>query len=401
MTRSSEGPSRIEHGFTLVELLVAVLIAMTVIAAVLGMASQGQRIFRAQAEQADLQQRARVAVDVLRQDLLMAGAGTYAGPARGPLNDAIAPVMPYRAFGDVPDPARGVFFRRDAMSIVYVSATSAQSTLAAVLPPGSVDASLSAMPNCPEATATQVCGFEVGSRAMVYDDSGQWDVFTVDQTSAGVATLRHRGTPAAAYESGSAIVEVKLATYYLKVDTTTGTSQLMRFDGWASDQPVVDDVVALRFDYFGEAEPPRRTAIALDSQPGPWTTYGPKPPAIGADGGAWAAGENCTFLVVAGAHVPRLPTLAEGGRAPVELTPDLLTDGPWCPNAAASNRFDADLLRVRKVRVSMRLQSAIVALRGPAGPLFSRGGIAGAADMYVPDLHVQFDVTPRNLFIGR
>src|SRR5262245_58297237 len=79
MMRSAEGRSRIEQGFTLVELLVALLIAMTVVAAVLGVASQGQRIFRAQTDQADLQQRARVAVDVLRQDLLMAGAGTYAG----------------------------------------------------------------------------------------------------------------------------------------------------------------------------------------------------------------------------------------------------------------------------------------------------------------------------------
>ena len=53
----------------------------------------------------------------------MAGAGTYTGPALGALNNVLAPVMPYRAFGDTPDQARGIFHRTDAISFLYVPST--------------------------------------------------------------------------------------------------------------------------------------------------------------------------------------------------------------------------------------------------------------------------------------
>jgi hypothetical protein len=79
----------------------------------------------------------------------------------------------------------------------------------------------------------------------------------------------------------------------------------------------------------------------------------------------------------------------------------MLTDGPWCPDSISPNRFDADLLRIRRIRVSLRVQSGLASLRGPAGTLFARGGTARAGDRYVPDLTVQFDVTPRNMNLGR
>jgi len=76
-------------------------------------------------------------------------------------------------------------------------------------------------------------------------------------------------------------------------------------------------------------------------------------------------------------------------------------DGPWCPDATFSNRFDADLLRIRRVRVNLRVQVAPSSLRGPAGLLFTRGGTANAAERYVPDQEVSFDITPRNMNLGR
>jgi hypothetical protein len=85
----------------------------------------------------------------------------------------------------------------------------------------------------------------------------------------------------------------------------------------------------------------------------------------------------------------------------VELTAAVLTDGPWCPNSLTPNRFDADLLRIRRVRVIVRVQSALASLRGPAGALFLKAGTARAGDRYVPDLEVQFDITPRNMNFGR
>jgi hypothetical protein len=160
-------------------------------------------------------------------------------------------------------------------------------------------------------------------------------------------------------------------------------------------------VVALEFRYFGVTQPPQLTGAPLDVTPGPWTTYGPAPPPIGLNRGSWPAGENCVFAVVNGLHAPRLTTIAPGGLTLVELTSSMLTDGPWCPDSTSTNRFDADLLRVRRIHVSLRVQSALASLRGPAGILFAHGGIARAGDRYVPDLVTQFDITPRNLNLAR
>jgi len=391
-----------ETGFTLVEVLLSSLVTLIVVGAAFGLMSPAQRAFQAQPEASDVQQRVRVGVDSLRKDLVMAGAGTYSGPAAGPLNYFVAPLMPYRAFGSSADQAQGVHFRPDAISFLYVPSTPKQTRLLAPLAPGALDIQIETLPNCPAPAQQQVCGFTVGDRLMLVDDGGNWDVFSVDVVVNGAAYLQHRGQPVIArYAAGSQVSEVRLGTYYLKTDVAAGTSQLMRYDGSVTDLPVVDDVVGLEFRYFGDAEPPRLTGVPLDASPGPWTTYGPAPPAIGLSRGAWPAGENCTFMVSNGLQAPRLATIGAGGLAHTELTAAMLTDGPWCPDALSPGRFDADLLRIRRVHVTLRVQSALASLRGPAGTLFTRGGTARDGDRYVPDLGVQFDVTPRNMNLGR
>lgn len=395
-------PFRSRSGFTLVELLVAATVALTVTAALLAAVNPAQHLFLAQPEMSDLQQRLRVSVDSLRKDLVMAGAGPYAGPRLGPLSSALAAVMPYRAFGDAPDQASSAFFRSDALSVLYVPSTPSQTVLGSPLPAGALNPQLQPAPNCPVTTSAAVCGFERGHRVLIYDAAGGWDVFSVDQAAGGALVLQHRGPqPGAAYPAGAAVTEVRLGTFYLKSDDAAGTSQLMRHDGWATALPVVDDVVGLEFRYFGAPDPPRLMPDQAEVAAGPSTTYGPAPPPVGADGAAWPAGENCVFRVVDGVHEPRLATLAPDGADLVELPAALLTDGPWCPSVAAANRFDADLLRVRRVRVMLRLQASSAAFRGPAGALFTRGGTARVGDRYVPDLATQLDIVPRNLSLGR
>jgi len=88
-------------------------------------------------------------------------------------------------------------------------------------------------------------------------------------------------------------------TYYLRSAGVPGTFQLMQYDGGLSDLPMLDHVVRLSFDYFGPA-----------------TTGGPL----------------------------------------VRLEPATLVDGPWIEDPT-HRMFDADLLRVREVRVLLRLES--------------------------------------------
>jgi len=107
-------------------------------------------------------------------------------------------------------------------------------------------------------------------------------------------------------------------TYYLK----TETSELMLYDGGASDLPMVEHVVGLAFDYFG------------------------------ADG---------------------------AGRSLVRIDPGLLIDGPWSEDAL-HRRVDADVARIRDVRVSIRLEATAPSLR-----------------RLVPDEDITFDVALRSV----
>ena len=179
----------------------------------------------------------------------------------------------------------------------------------------------------------------------------------------------------------------------------------MHYDGGAgSDIPVVDHVVGLTFDYYGEPQPPMLKKSVSDPA-GPWTTYGPKPKPLGVPSGtAWPDGENCAFTVdPAGGplQVPRLAGLGGGALTLVKLTGAQLTDGPWCPDALNPNRFDADLLRIRKIAVTVRVEAAIAALRGPASALFTNGGTSRSGSRWAPDQEVRFEVSSRNLNLGR
>jgi hypothetical protein len=74
-----------------------------------------------------------------------------------------------------------------------------------------------------------------------------------------------------------------------------------------------------------------------------------------------------------------------------------LTDGPVC--GVSPNRFDGDLLRLRLVRVTLRLDAAADDVRGQ-GRLFARPGRSTSAYSLAPDYEISFDVMPRNMQAG-
>jgi hypothetical protein len=47
------------------------------------------------------------------------------------------------------------------------------------------------------------------------------------------------------------------------------------------------------------------------------------------------------------------------------------------------------------------VQAAKASLRGPTGTLFTRGGNSRTGEQFVPDHEIKFDVTARNLSLGR
>jgi hypothetical protein len=390
-----------EDGFSLVEMLISTGIMVVVTGAIFGMLDPATGAFNTQPEVSDLQQRLRVGVDTLQKDLVMAGAGTYAGESAGSLYNYFAPVMPYRGMGTDADPEKGVYYRPDAISIIYIPPTPSQTTISNSMPPNSSEIKVQPQPNCPS-KKEQLCGFEPGMRVLIFNADGAWEPFTVTHVQDAAAHLQHRGQPFNnEYATGSFVTQVRTASYFLKTDEVTETYQLMFYDGYDAELPVVDNVVGLKFDYWGDPNPPELIPNKSLTGPGPWTTYGPKPPALGVQGGTtWPVGENCLFTIQDGRHVPRLPLLEGGGIGQVALDAKMLQDGPWCPDADSVERFDADLLRIRRIRVTLRVQVAQEQLRGPSALLFKYPGNASPTK-WVPDQEIRFDVAPRNMNLGR
>jgi hypothetical protein len=392
-----------EAGFTLTEMMIASAIMITVTGAVFTLMNPATGVFQAQPEVSDMQQRMRVGVDSLTKDLVMAGAGTYTGASAGALYNYFAPVLPYRR-GDVnDDPTANVFYRPDAISVMYVPPTPAQTRVIKTEGNNSQEIVVTAQTNCPDPKHNGLCGFEEGMRVLIMDpETGAFDATTLTNIQDSALHLQHSGKLNADYDSGKSIItQVATHTYYLKTDNATATYQLMHYDGYQTDLPVVDNVVKLQFEYYGEPQPPQLLPNkSLADTVGPWTTYGPKPPALASQVPGWPTGENCAFKVEDGRHVSRLDTLA-AGVGQVKLDPNILQDGPWCPNATLTNRFDADLLRIRRIRMKLRVQVAQASMRGPAGLLFTKGGTSTSAQRYIPDQEVSFDVTPRNMNLGR
>jgi hypothetical protein len=392
-----------QRGFSILEAVVAIALMLTVTAAAIVLVDPVQAGFGTQLENADMHQRLRVAAGSLYNDLVMVGAGVYQGANRGSLAHYFAPVLPYRQGTNHDDPPGTV--KTDTITLMYVPPTVAQTTLASSGPVVvSADIDVNWAAGCPAGDVA--CGFKNGMTVLVHDASGDYDTFTITNIQSSVLHLQRTGgtlTYTNYPPNTTTIVQLANIVYYLKSDTSAGTYQLTSRDGGTgADVPIVDNLVGLKFDYYGDPQPPQLIK-SLDDPAGPWTTYGPPPPAFlqQVPTGGYVAGENCTFLVdpVSGLQVPRLAVLGSDGAGDplVKLTSAQLTDGPWCPDAANANRWDADLLRIRRIRVTLRVQSANASLRGPASLLFAHGGTSKSGNKWLPDQQITFQVSPRNL----
>jgi type II secretory pathway pseudopilin PulG len=348
-------------GFSLIELLVATSISMIVVLLACTMALQAQYMWRTDSARVDLQQRARVTADVLTRALLAAGAGPSPGPARGPLIGSVAAIVPRRTGrrnADAPDDVR-----TDALTAIRVVPDIEHAVLLLPAAPGTSTIEITGAPSCD----LSACGFVRGSNAMMIDALGNHDVFTVTEATGQVLTLRHHGSGMhPGYPAGTAVIAVDATNYFLDRNGHV----LRSYDGDASDLPVVDDIVDMDVEYYGDRRPPLR----------------PVPPADMA---------NCLYESDGYYRASLLPVLSGTTDSEVRLTSEILSDGPWCGNGA--NQFDADLLRLRRIRITLRLQAGDPAVRGSDTTRFRLPGFARSAASEVPDVMVVVDVTPRNL----
>ncbi len=348
-------------GYMLLELVVSAAIVCGVLAVILRLGATAQTAVRAAGDAADLQQRLRVAVETLRRDLLAAGAGPSRGSGAGPLIDAFAPVLPARTGRSGADPDLTV--ATDRLSLLYVPPEGAETRLARGMTTGADPLFVDG--GAPGCSGGNLCGFHAGDRVLVFspgDADGGHDVFTITSTDASTGAVVPAAPLSRPYGAGARVTSIIQRVYYLD----RPGRRLMVYDGDRSDVPLVDHVADLHFAY--DADPSAGSAA--------------RPPAGGANC-AYAAGDP---------PVPRLQEL--GGSALVRLDPARMADGPFCGGAVG--RFDADLLRLRRIEVSLRLEAEADEFRG-SGPAFANPGTSRDGDRYLPDLTMTFAVAPRNM----
>ena len=99
--------SRRSRGFSSVELVVSMAIMLAVASSLFSFVNSARQVFEIDLERADMQQRARVAMDAFVRDLLMAGAGLQ-----------VPAIAPFRRGDANPDLPGSVF--PDRISIRYV-----------------------------------------------------------------------------------------------------------------------------------------------------------------------------------------------------------------------------------------------------------------------------------------
>jgi prepilin-type N-terminal cleavage/methylation domain-containing protein len=354
-----------DDGFTLVESLVAMVLMLVITGAVFGLVNPSATTSQVQPEAMDMQQRGRVAADLLFRDLFMAGAGVYAGPQTGALTNFFAPIIPRRMGLNNADAF--TVARSDAVTISYIPNTYSQTTISQAMPEPSAELKVTDVPNCPK--HNQLCGFEEGMTVIIFDAQTHFDFFTITQVQDDAGHLQHRGQDLSyPYAAGATITQAESHTYYFDAVN----KQLRHYDGYLTDVPVVDNVVGVLFEYFGDPNPPLQ----------------PKPPVGTA---------NCLYDA-AGSLVPGLATLTPQGGSLAPLPLSMLKDGPWC--GSGGNQYDADLLRIKKIRITVRVQASQAAMRG-TGADFSVSGTSQSALRALPDYTLTFDVSPRNMNLGR
>ena len=346
------------RGLTLVELLVALAVSLVVCALAAVALAEAAAALAWQPAAGELSARAHAAMQSLAADIAAAGAGPVARlnpvdpgadvPATHRLAAWLPPVLPRLV--DLGGGDAEAVAASDRLTLLAIPDGAPQAVVERSPPqwvwrPG---------PTCPAADG---CGFTAGRAVLRLQRELGFRLAEVRGADPSGLVL----TDATAEADAALVAAVGLTSY--RFDRARGELQRARAEG--RFLALVDHVAAFDVELWGHAAPPR----------------GPR----------WTTGGDC---VTAADGSPRLAAIAVPPPAPrlVRLEPGRLTDGPWC--GTAPFRFDADLLRVRRVRVRLRLEAEHDAQRGRDPRRFAAPGSAPGPAHEVADLDLAADVEP-------
>ncbi len=217
---------------SLVEVLVSAALSIVLSGAVLSLVVAGQTLARTQPDSLDLQQRARVAMQVIAADLRDAGAGVEHGDLAGPLARYFPPIAP--------SPDGGI-------TLWTATSPDAQGTAAFAVSAGTTLVTLRDSPVCPD--GEPACGFTPGAIAIAFTAGGCRTTIRVG-TAGGAALQLAAPLTGCTLDAGAAVAEGTVRTY--RVDPVA--RQLIRRDeATGSSAPLVDGVASLTAAFFADA----------------------------------------------------------------------------------------------------------------------------------------------------
>jgi hypothetical protein len=365
-------------------LLVALVVTALVVGAALGVMATTRTALDVEPAALDASRRLRDGVERFAGAVRGAGGALGAGSASTAFEKAVPRVWPLtRLDGSGGETFEAVWFLH-AIETATGRVSSDQPAPAASL-------TLDAAPPCP--LMPGVCGFEPGDVAVVFDERGHMDVFEVGAISLPLM----RVTPASGlkrpYRAGAWLARARADRLGARTEPD-GSRTLVRLTWAGATEPLIDGVVGVRLAVWGEGLPP--LVSEADEGPG-FASYGLAPlPLTATDpDGRWADGEHCMVALASGRPVTRLDVRGAGEDL-VELAPADLNDGPWCPDAVSEGGFDADLFRIRRVDVHVRVEATSPMFRGPVGRLFVRPGTARSPLRWVPDREAVVSIALRS-----
>ena len=225
------------RGFSLIELLVALTIAVLLSASIAVVVPAARSAFELTPLELDLQQRSRTAIEAIANAIRGSGGNAVASADVGPLIDAVPRVILSDQGAD------GGFTR---LKVVSYHANAGQGVLDRDQAGPSGGLSLAAG-RCP--AAATACGFVRDASALIADGTGRFDVFTVGTVDAAARRLTGRRSLSQAYPAGSFVLEVDVDTFQLEAQPD-GSRTLVRVTAGGAVQPVVDRVGSVSFEPF-------------------------------------------------------------------------------------------------------------------------------------------------------
>ncbi len=354
------------RGFTLVELLVASLLTLLVVGAAVAMAATARQAFAVEPAALDTVRRVREGTDALAAALAGAGGGLIVGDGVSSFGSSLPIVQPLTGLAGAPDSRFTALGTLRAIDGGLGRLSTPQPG-----PAGPLTLDRVGSP-CPQTTA--VCGFEVGDIAAVFDGRGHHDVFQIVDLSDALGWIMPNAPFGHAYGTGAWVLAVRADRFGL-LRQGDGSQALTRITWSGAREPMVDGVVDLEFRVWGRALAPE----IRDAATGPGLAqYGlPPPRPLEPDpDDVFASGAHCMISRVGQTPVSRLFSYEPEADGLVRLEPGDFLDGPWCPYDGASGAYDADLHRISRVDVRLRVEVQSAEFRGPAGRWFTRGGTA-------------------------